>query len=146
MKNKILIVAVLAFLAGAVLTGCNSSSDKLEKAKVDSKEANKNLAVANAAYLADVENYKTETQKRIERDNQSIVEFNSKIKDDQKEIKESYQKELGELEQKYANMQKRMDEYQAAGKEDWEKFKAEFDHDMDQLGQSLKDLTTNNIK
>jgi hypothetical protein len=29
---------------------------------------------------------------------------------------------------------------------DWEKFKREFNHDMDELGKSLKDLTVNNKK
>ena len=39
-----------------------------------------------------------------------------------------------------------MDEYKADGKENWEKFKAEFNHDMDGLGSAFKDLTVKNVK
>jgi len=39
-----------------------------------------------------------------------------------------------------------MDDYKQDGKENWEKFKAEFNHDMDELGKAFKDLTINNIK
>ena len=38
-------------------------------------------------------------------------------------------------------MKKRMDDYKADGKDKWEIFKAEFSHDMDDLGKSIKDFT-----
>lgn len=43
-------------------------------------------------------------------------------------------------------MKKKMDDYNMDGKENWEKFKTEFNHDMDELGQAFKDLTVNNVK
>ena len=39
-----------------------------------------------------------------------------------------------------------MDEYNQEGKENWEKFKTEFSHDMDELGKAFKDLTVKNTK
>jgi len=35
-----------------------------------------------------------------------------------------------------------MDDYKADGKENWKLFKADFNKGMDDIGQSLKDLTT----
>ncbi len=35
-----------------------------------------------------------------------------------------------------------MDEYKADSKEKWETFKTEFNNEMNDLGKSLKDLTT----
>ncbi len=42
-------------------------------------------------------------------------------------------------------MQK-MNDYKANGKENWEIFKKEFNHDMDELGKAFKDLTVKNVK
>ena len=42
-------------------------------------------------------------------------------------------------------MKKKMDDYKAEGKEQWEAFKTEFSHDMDELGQAFKDLTVKNV-
>jgi hypothetical protein len=38
-----------------------------------------------------------------------------------------------------------MDTYEKK-QSDWESFKREFNHDMDELGQALKDLTVDNKK
>ena len=38
-------------------------------------------------------------------------------------------------------MKRKLDNYKADRKDDWENFKSEFNSDMDQLGNSLKDLT-----
>lgn len=37
-----------------------------------------------------------------------------------------------------------MDEYKEDGKENWEKFKIECNHDMEKSGQAFKDLTVKN--
>ena len=56
------------------------------------------------------------------------------------------EKKIDELEQKNSELKKRLDDYKADGKEKWEKFKAEFSHDMDELGKAFKDLTVKNVK
>jgi hypothetical protein len=43
------------------------------------------------------------------------------------------------------DLQTRMDNYEHS-KTDWESFKTEFNHDMEGLGQALKDVTVNNKK
>ena len=43
-------------------------------------------------------------------------------------------------------MKKKLEDYQAEGKDSWETFKTEFSHDMDALGNAFKDLTVNNVK
>ena len=39
-----------------------------------------------------------------------------------------------------------MDDYKAISKEEWETFKAEFNHDMEELGKAFGDLGNNNVK
>ena len=39
-----------------------------------------------------------------------------------------------------------MEDYKADSKENWESFKTEFNHDMDELGNAFRDLTIDNKK
>ena len=50
------------------------------------------------------------------------------------------------LEVKNSDMRMRMDNYKEDGKDNWETFKTEFSHDMDELGKAFKDLTVKNVK
>jgi len=61
-------------------------------------------------------------------------------------MRADYEKNLNELEQKNKNLKMKMAEYQDSGKDNWESFKREFNHDMDELGKSLKNFTDNNKK
>ena len=43
-------------------------------------------------------------------------------------------------------MKQKMADYKENGKDNWKEFKAEFNHDMDELGDAFRDLTKNNVK
>lgn len=141
MKNTILAFAASLLITGAMLTGCYSSSEKVENAEENVAEANKALDDANQEYLADIESYKKATAEKIAANNKSIAEFNQRIAKEKKEAKADYTKKIAELEQKNTDMQLRMDGYKANGKDNWEIFKAEFSREMDAIGDALKNLT-----
>ena len=65
---------------------------------------------------------------------------------DKKQAKAEYKEKIAKLEQKNTDMKRRMDDYKSDSQEQWESFQREFNHDMDELGNSLKDLTKNNTK
>jgi len=146
MKKIILTHTALAFMIGALLTGCSTPEEKVEKAEVNVTDANKDLNKAQDGYLADVENCRQETANKIATNDKSIAEFKARIEHKKKNAKADYQKKLAELEQKNNDMKKKMDDYKAEGKENWEKFKTEFNHDMNELGKAFKDLTVKNTK
>lgn len=146
MKKSIFIIASATLISGLVLTSCSTSSEKVENAEQGVTEANNALENANQEYLTDMENYRTETTTKIAANNQSIADFNIRIDKEKKEVKADYQKKIAALEQKNSDMKKRMDDYKANGKEQWETFKTEFSRDMDELGQAFKDLTVKNVK
>ena len=141
-NKSILTLAILA----ALTIGCNSSSKNLEEAQEEVVDAHNELDQANLDYDADMENYKLETTKTIEANNQSIAEFKVRIANEKKEKKAEYEAKINELDQKNSDMKKKLDEYQADGKEKWEAFKIEFSRDMNELGLAFKDLTVNNTK
>lgn len=144
MKKISLIFSALLLLAGTELISCNSSAEKVEKAEDEVKVANENLDEANAEYLADVEKFKAETNQKIADNAKSIADFNARIASDKKEAKAEYKEKIAALELKNTDMQKKMADYKADGKDGWAKFKEEFNHDMDELGKSLKDFTIKN--
>lgn len=144
MKNNILKITAVVLIAGAALTSCNSSTDKVENAQQAVEEADQELREANEAYLRDIEQYRKETAERIEAHNQSIADFTSRIENEKAEAKADYENQIAELEQKNSDLEMRMKNYKADGKEEWEEFKTEFNHDMDELGKAFSDLTVNN--
>lgn len=146
MKTALFIMTSLTLSVGTMLTSCNTPAQKVENAEEEVVKANEDLDEANKAYLVDMETYRKETAIRIAANKESIAAFNLRIVNEKKDAKADYQKRIAELDQKNTDMQKKLDDYAATGKENWEIFKTEFNHDMDGIGQSLKDLTVDNKK
>ena len=142
MKKTILTLVASIFMIGAILISCNTPAEKVEIAEDNVAEANKQLDEANQAYLADIEAYKQATAAKIEANTKSITEFNARIEKDKKSAKVEYAKKIAELEQKNTDMKKNLDDYKAEGKDKWETFKEDFSRRMDELGNSIKDLTS----
>lgn len=146
MKNRSTFIAGLALITGSVLTSCTSSADAVIEAEKNVTEANQELEDANEAYLADILMYRAETQRKVEANNKSIAEFNVRIANEKKQAKEDYQKQIAELNQKNTDMELRMENYQADGLTNWEKFKYDFNRDMDALTQSFLDFMSGDKK
>jgi len=146
MKKSILAMAAFTCIAGAILTSCNTSAERVENAQENVIQANKDLDQANQEYLADIENYRLETASRIEANEQAIADFNAGLEHEKKAVRAEHKKRIAELEQKNREMKKKLEEYKAEGKENWEIFKAEFSHDMDELGKAFKNVTVKNVQ
>lgn len=146
MKKSILTIVTCTFLTSTIFTNCSSSAEKVEDAQKDLIEANSDLVKANEEYLTDIENYRKETAAKIAANNKSIAEFEARIENEKEEAKAEYREKIAKLQQKNSDTKKKMDDYKADGKANWEKFKTEFNHDMEELGAAFKDLTIKNTK
>jgi len=144
MKKSILAMGATTFIIAAIVTSCNTGSQKLKNAEENVMEANKDLDKANEDYLNDVEEYKVLTAEKIKANNEAIADFKLKIENEKKDVKEDHNRKLQELEQKNIELKKSLGEYKLEGKEKWEIFKAEFNHDMDELGKAFNDLSIKN--
>jgi|ERR1035437_8493205 chromosome segregation ATPase len=143
MKKTIYILAVALFAGGTIITGCKSSP---EKAELNVSEAKTDLAKAETDYTAAIQDLRTETDSKIAANDKRIAELREKKESANKVTRDNCKMRIAELEQKNKDMKKRMDEYKDNGKEGWESFKREFNHDMDELGKSLNDFTVDNTK
>ncbi|MFH2144163.1 MAG: peptidase M23 [Bacteroidota bacterium] len=141
MKKTIFTLGVTMLIAGIMIMGCQSSTKKLENAQNEVADAYDKLDAANDEYLADVEKYRIETAERIAVNDKSISEFKTRIQYEKIVAKEDYEKKIAALEQKNSDIKKKMDEYKADGKENWLIFKKQFNNDMDELIEALKNLT-----
>jgi predicted small secreted protein len=146
MKKKAITLSAMLFIASSSLTNCNTSNTKVEDAKKDVIEAEKDLDLANEVYQNEIENYRKETLTKISDNDKIIADYKLKIKDEKKDVKLANEKKIAELDQKNIELKQKMNNYKANGKENWEIFKKEFNHDMDELGKAFKDLTVKNVK
>ena len=82
---------------------------------------------------------------KIKENEVRIAELKVKMKKPGKILDPLYEKKIEMLEQKNIDLKAKMEAYEK-NQSDWESFKREFNHDMDELGSALKDLTVDNKK
>jgi DNA repair ATPase RecN len=141
-------------MAGTIFTSCQSSIQKQEAAQAKVRDAKQDLnaaqkdAKAAAQVVATAEEWKafrSESELKI-RDNEiRITELNVKMKKPGEIFDALYAKKIANLEQQNKDMRARLEAYEKS-QSNWESFKREFNHDMDAIGQALKDLTVDNKK
>jgi hypothetical protein len=140
MKNSILILSTLV----TSIFGCTSSEKKVENAKQDLREAKVELSQEQKDSVADYLLFKKVIDERIAENEVGIEAFKVRLKNSKNKNLAADQKRVDELEQRNINMRKKLEDYKANGKDNWEAFKTEFNHDMDDLGQALKNLSIKN--
>jgi len=128
------------------LMNCNSSTKKVEKAEERLEDANKDLQIANEEYIEEIETYRLQSATRFTDNEKNIDEFNQRIEAKKKDVTEAYKIKVAELNKKNSDLKKKIADYKSTTKENWESFKTEFNHDLDELGEALKDFTVKNKK
>lgn len=152
MRTTIFNLIITMLMAGTIFTGCQSPAQKEEAAEAKLQNAEKNLEAAQndaeaqkVATAAEWEIFKSETNLTIKKNEISIAQLKIKIKKPGKALDALYAKRIDTLEQKNKELKTRMESYEKS-QSDWEIFKREFNHDMDELGKALEDLTIDNKK
>ena len=146
MKKTIFYTAMAAVVAGSIFTSCDSKEKKVEDAKVEVKDANQDLKEKQAELNAEYPAYKTDAELRIAENEKQIAHFKEIVNRPGKlPLDEARKKRIEQLEEKNAELRSRLNGYEKE-RSDWETFKREFNHDMDGLGESFKDLGKNNTK
>ncbi len=153
MKKTIFSLAIATLMAGTMITGCQSttdktenSSDQMQKSMSDDEGSKMEPGMMTKDSITDYQKFKKESEEKINAFEKSIAEFKVKIATAKKETKIEYEKKLASLEQKNNELKKNLEDYKDDGQDNWSKFKSEFNHDMDELGKAFKDLTVNNVK
>jgi len=150
----IFIIAVTTIMAGTIFTGCQSSTqkqqaaqDKVQDARQDLNAAKKNAneVAQKAATAEEWKTFKSESELKIKDNEIRINELTVKMKKPGELFDALYEKKITNLEQQNKDLKARLEAYEKS-QSNWESFKREFNHDMDAIGQALKDLTVDNKK
>ncbi|CAN5422115.1 hypothetical protein BH10BAC1_BH10BAC1_02360 [soil metagenome] len=146
MKKSIFTLALITFVTGTMLTSCSSSAEKVDAAKADIETAQHDLDKAKEDYNEQYAKFKLESDQKITANEQLIADLKEYSKNKKKEAKITYDKAVSDLEETNEAMKAKVRDYKEEGNDKWESFKREFNHDMEELGQSITDLTKNNVK
>jgi hypothetical protein len=140
MKKKLLMFIFPALVAGTVFTSCKPDERKLEKDQ-------ENIRDAENKFAEDWAKYKQEQEEKIRDNEAQITSIRERLRTSSDKDKIVVEQRANELEQKNKAMRVRIEDYDREKRQDkWEEFKREFNHDMDELGNSLKDINKNNVK
>lgn len=148
MKTGFMILAVTGIMAGLTFTSCERSpQDKMDDAREEVQRERRDVVDENKDVKAaemDYEQYKSETEMKL-RDNETrISDFRTRMNKD-RSLRNRYESRINELEKKNMELEDRLRSYKREGNEDWNEFRREFNHDMDELGTALKDIFKDNV-
>jgi flagellar biosynthesis GTPase FlhF len=152
MKKTIYTLALTTFIVGSVLVGCQTSTkkeleakDKVTDAQREVRDAKEELIEAKKEATAEEwQTFKNETAAKVNENENKIAELKAKMKKTGNSIDAIYAKKIEELEQKNKDIEVKVETYKNDRSSDWESFKREYNHDMTELGQALKDMTIDN--
>jgi DNA repair exonuclease SbcCD ATPase subunit len=150
MRKPIIFIASLIVIAGFILAGCDSSSEKISDAHENVKDAKDNVADAEYdLYIAKQDSseeylkFKRESEDRINELDNQIAELKLKISKEKKNEQNESMELLNDLERRTAQMKKELKEYVATKDKDWIMFRDKYKKNMDDLGKSISNFFTN---
>ena len=144
MKKKILTMAITGVISIVSLTAFGQENKKATEARKDVAEAQQDLRKAKTDSAADYQKFRKEAEIKISENQKKIDLLKTKKISEGKEVKEKYDMKVLALEQKNNELQKDIVASAHTETNMWSSFKREFNHDMDELGQAIKDIGVNN--
>ena len=146
MKKTILTFTITGVIAFTSLTTFGQEDKKSKEAKKDVAESVEDLIEAKKDSAADYRKFKMEAEMKIIENHKKIAELKAKKTNESKDVKEKYDKKVLALEQKNDALKKKIDGSNKTKTSMWPSFKREFNHDMAELGQAIKDIGVDNKK
>jgi phosphoenolpyruvate-protein kinase (PTS system EI component) len=146
MKKPVIALAFASLFLSLNLTSCSSPADDVSDAQEEVDDAQNELDVANMELDKDMKAFRKKTFDKIADNKVQIAELKLAIEKDKSAMKTIHQKQIVELQARNNDLKMRLDNYNGEGEDKWEDFKKELDHDMNEIGNSLKDLTVSNTK
>lgn len=139
------LAAAVSLIGWVSFSGCQTEAQK-EQVAQDQLDASQVVEDAKAIQVANAkewEEFKAEFEAKIQDNEIRIVELKEKMKKSGKAMDEVFAQRIETLEQKNKDLRIRIINFDQS-QTDWESFKREFNHDMNELGEALKDLTVDN--
>jgi hypothetical protein len=136
MNKSILIMAVVA---GIIFTSCKSAQQKEIAAKQNVSEANQDLKDTKISNANEWVTFKAESQAKITDNEQRIAELKVKMNKPGSTFDGLYRTRIEKLEAKNIELKSKLNNYDG-NETQWKTFKSDFNRDMDEIGNNIKDL------
>jgi hypothetical protein len=154
MKKSVLILIAAVFSTATVFVGCKPSTkeelaaqENVQEAKQEVKDAKEDLAEAKRqANAAEWQRFKNDMETEIDKNDAKIAALKQEVKKTGKAADAEYERKVDALKEKNDELKLKIETYKNDADSDWESFQREFNHDKDELGKALKDLTIDNKK
>ena len=142
MRKAMMITSIAAIVAGGIFTSCDSAQKKADDTTVKVEETKNEQVEAQKELNAEYPAYKTAAVERITTNEKEIARLRETIsKPGKPPLDGMRKKKIDDLEEKNAALRSRLYGYERE-RTDWETFKRDFSHDMDDLGTGFKNLGT----
>lgn len=147
MKKFVYLFSAITLIGSISLLSCNNSTEEsttdteVKKDTVVIEE--KDPVTVRVATPEEWAAYKTEVEAKIDANEKRIAELKAKIKKSGKLLDKVRAERIEALEQRNRDLRLKITAYES-NKTDWDKFKEEFNHDMDELGKAISDIFTDN--
>ncbi len=150
MKKTMFTLLLAIAMTGILIQVVNLRIIKLIGTRDNVQDAEEQVVVANQELIQalndSIQLFKKESGEIIFSYEKSIAELKAKLENEKEENKIILEKNLAMLEQKSADLKMKLEKYKEEGRDNWDSFKNEFNHDMEELGKAFEDLTVNNVK
>jgi uncharacterized protein YeaO (DUF488 family) len=142
-KNIFLLPAIISLISISVVSCNNSTEDKTTETVVKKDtvviEENKDVVTVVVATPEEWNAFKDDAEAKIEANEKRIVELKAKMNKPGKLLDKMRADRIAALEQRNRDLRLKITAYETE-KTDWQKFKEEFNHDMDELGKAIGDI------
>lgn len=152
--TSVITLAMFLNFSGMILLSCQSTKEKEDDAKENVQEARHELADVKEDIRADSAKavkeeewkiFRNDAEARIRSNEIRIAALKRKMEKPGNKMDAQYPESILNLEKKNKALTERMDAFEK-NQSNWEEFKREYSHDMDELGAALKDFRVNNKK
>lgn len=144
MKKIIFITIIALFGIISLFVSCKPSAkeeaaqENVDKAKEDLSQARKE------ANQEEWQNFKNDMNATIDANDAKIAQLKMDMKDKGKSANAAYDRNIDTLKAKNERLKLKMNKYKNDANSDWQSFRTEFSHDVNDLGTALKNFTVNN--
>lgn len=130
-----MVSSALTFGLAAITMGCNQTeSEKIENRMEEAKDD----------FDREYQEMKAEVREELDEIDAELKELKAEAREEKGEAKQELEREIDELEMERDRLAERWDSFQYNTKEGWQDFKAEFKHDMNALGDAIRQIGRDN--
>lgn len=146
MKKIVYLFSTIMLTGSVSLLSCNNTADttdnddKKDTVIIEDKDNTVNERVATAEEWAE---FKREAEEKIDANEKRITELREKRKKAGKVMDKVYEERIEALQERNRNLRLKITNYET-NKTDWDKFKEEVNHDLDELGKAIGDIFKDN--